>query len=427
MQKYKYRESGIQWLGKIPEHWKTTKIKNEFVVIPSNVDKRIEEDETPVKLCNYVDVYYNDFITNKIEFMEATATDHEINKFILNEGDVLITKDSEDPFDIAVAAVVKETQEKLLCGYHLSMIRSINNKISGEFLFWLLKDYAIASQLHREAVGVTRWAIASKHIKNSIISCPPIKEQKAIAEYLKKTCQKIDKVIEIKERQFEKIQEYFLSVRNKLITKGIKNNKFKNVEEDTLKTIPEHWKVKKLRYLVELKNGKLITNDELVDDGKYPVYGGNGIMGFTDKYNYEGELLILGRVGAKCGNVHYTNEKIWVSDNAIAVRSKINYDFMLQLLTNLDLHKLASETAQPLLVGNNVKKLYVAVPPEKERSDIAKQISDLELNISKLKEKSLNQIKLLKEYRQSIIHECVTGKKQVADIAVEKEIKRAMA
>lgn len=95
--------------------------------------------------------------------------------------------------------------------------------------------------------------------------------------------------------------------------------------------------------------------------------------------------------------------------------------------TNLDLHKLASETAQPLLVGNNVKKLYVAVPPEKERIDIAKQISDLELNISKLKEKSLNQIKLLKEYRQSIIHECVTGKKQVADIAVEKEIKRAMA
>ena len=196
--KYEYKESGLDWIGKYPKHWNLTTIKKEFWVIPSNVDKRTEDDEEEVKLCNYVDVYYNDFIHSKIDFMIATATEGEIKKFQLEIGDVLITKDSEDPFDIAVPALVKETEEKLLCGYHLSMLRSINKKIDGAFLFWALKDEVIATQLWREACGITRWAIASRHIKNSIIPFPPKEEQTAIVAYLKKVCSDIDKVIELK-------------------------------------------------------------------------------------------------------------------------------------------------------------------------------------------------------------------------------------
>lgn len=424
MHQYSYKESGIEWLGKIPEHWEATKVKKEFKVIPSNVDKKSHDEEEEVKLCNYVDVYYNDFITSKIDFMNATASEHEIKKFKLQEGDILITKDSEDPFDIAVPALVKETKNNLLCGYHLSMIRTINHKIDGSFLFWSLKDDAIVSQLFREATGVTRWAIASRHIKNSSIAFPPLPEQKAIAEYLGKACARIDRIIAIKEEQLRKIEWYYNSTRHKLITLGIENTDFVSYDDDFLKKVPKHWKKQKLRYLLELKNGKLITNDELVDDGEIPVYGGNGIMGRTDKYNYDGKLLILGRVGAKCGNVHYTNQKIWVSDNAISVRSIINYDYMHQLLTVIDLHRLASETAQPLLVGNNVKKLYVAIPPIPEQEQIVDRIEEVYLRTQNLKKKVVSQIKTLQSYRKSLIHECVTGKKQVytGELKTKKEV-----
>src|SRR5262245_4325067 len=124
--KYVYQDSKLDWIGEYPAHWNLTTIKNEFWVIPSNVDKRTEDDEIEVKLCNYVEVYYNDFITSRIDYMVATATSGEAKKFQLEVGDVLITKDSEDPHDIGVPALVKETQDRLLCGYHLSMLRTIN-------------------------------------------------------------------------------------------------------------------------------------------------------------------------------------------------------------------------------------------------------------------------------------------------------------
>ena len=108
MEKYNYKPSGIEWLGDIPEHWQVTKVKKEFKVQPSNVNKKSKDDEDEVKLCNYVDVYYNDFITNEVDYMTATASDNEIKKFQLEIGDVIITKDSEDPLDIAVPSLVKE-------------------------------------------------------------------------------------------------------------------------------------------------------------------------------------------------------------------------------------------------------------------------------------------------------------------------------
>jgi len=201
--KYSYTDSGIEWLGKMPEHWKVTKIKSHFYVIPSNVDKKTNDGESEVKLCNYVDVYYNERITADVDFMIASANEHEIRKFTLQTNDVLITKDSEDPFDIAVPSIVKHTEDKLLCGYHLSMLRGKTGKYSGDFLFWVLKDSAIVSQLHREAIGVTRWAIASRHIKNSIIPLPPMEEQVEIAAFLDSACAKIDRIIGIKGKATE--------------------------------------------------------------------------------------------------------------------------------------------------------------------------------------------------------------------------------
>jgi hypothetical protein len=93
----------------------------------SNVDKKSEPGELPVRLCNYTDVYKNDYITDDLEFMRATASRAEIAKFGLHVGDVIITKDSETPDDIGIPALVDSTSSDLLCGYHLAMIRPAPN------------------------------------------------------------------------------------------------------------------------------------------------------------------------------------------------------------------------------------------------------------------------------------------------------------
>jgi type I restriction enzyme, S subunit len=123
-----YKPSGVAWLGSMPSHWTFGRLKFSATSRTSNVDKHTKDDELPVELCNYVDVYNNDFITSELTFMKASATEPEIERFEIKKGDVLITKDSESWDDIAVPAMVAEDLGGVLCGYHLAIIRSLLGK-----------------------------------------------------------------------------------------------------------------------------------------------------------------------------------------------------------------------------------------------------------------------------------------------------------
>ena len=109
----KYKDSGVEWLGEVPAHWPIQRLKRACHVFPSNVDKKSKDDEVAVRLCNYTDVYYNDTITESMDFMSATATVDQVAKFSLRAGDTLITKDSETADDIAVAAYGLQTFQAL--------------------------------------------------------------------------------------------------------------------------------------------------------------------------------------------------------------------------------------------------------------------------------------------------------------------------
>jgi type I restriction enzyme S subunit len=126
--------------------------------------------------------------------LEEKATPAEVERFKLLINDIILTKDSETPDDIAVPSIVKETFDGLLCGYHL-MIMRCNRKIDANFLIWALRDASIVTQFHREAVGITRYGLAARHFKNAVIAFPDKKEQKVIAKYLDVAIGKIDKLI----------------------------------------------------------------------------------------------------------------------------------------------------------------------------------------------------------------------------------------
>jgi len=97
--------------------WPTRRLRDIADIRISNVDKKTHPAEEAVKLCNYMDVYSNEYVTGRIEFMEASASKGEIERFALQYGDVIITKDSETPDDIGIPAVVAETIGRLVCGY----------------------------------------------------------------------------------------------------------------------------------------------------------------------------------------------------------------------------------------------------------------------------------------------------------------------
>ncbi len=215
-----YKDSGIEWLGEIPSHWDFRRLKHVAKVRLSNVDKHSRANEIPVRLCNYTDVYYKDFITDEIAFMEATATEEQISNFALEEGDVLITKDSESFDDIAVPAYVPETLENVICGYHLAHIKPIH--IEGGYLFRAFQAEDIASQFRVSANGITRFGISKSAINDAIFLLPSVEEQKRIVEFLDRTTTEIDRAIAQKQRLIELLQEQKAILINQAVTGKIK-------------------------------------------------------------------------------------------------------------------------------------------------------------------------------------------------------------
>ncbi|MHA7844728.1 restriction endonuclease subunit S [Serratia sp. D1N4] len=164
--------------------WKQYQLSDITNVIVSPVDKKSVVGEVPVELCNYTDVYYHHEITKEINFMKATASNNEIEKYSLKIGDVIITKDSETPGDIAVPALVSEELNGVVCGYHLAIVRPNKSAVSGAFLNYLFSMPKTRYYFFTLATGATRFGLSIGAINKAQFSLPTVDEQQKIANLL---------------------------------------------------------------------------------------------------------------------------------------------------------------------------------------------------------------------------------------------------
>lgn len=132
----------------------------------------------------------------------------------------------------------------------------------------------------------------------------------------------------------------------------------------------------KLGDCITFKNGKK-RNNKL---GKYPVYGGNGVLGYTDNYNSESNSIIIGRVGAYCGCVYKEDNKCWISDNAIVgkVKENFDYNYMYYLLSYLNLNKLHIGSSHPLMTQDILNNIQITLPDKYIQSKISKILEKLD-------------------------------------------------
>ena len=179
-----YREAECAWISRVPTDWTIRRLRWVTELIVSNVDKHIVEGQERVRLCNYVDVYKNDFIRADMEFMVASAAHDEVERFRLHAADVVITKDSEDWRDIGVPAFVVSTAPDLVCGYHLAILRPRPEVVDGAFLHIALQSPSVAYQFSVAANGVTRYGLSQNAIKSIQVAVPPLSVQAAIVKYI---------------------------------------------------------------------------------------------------------------------------------------------------------------------------------------------------------------------------------------------------
>ena len=216
-----YKPSGVDWFAEVPVHWDVKRLKGAATYWVSNVDKVPADDETPVRLCNYTDVYYHDHIRPEMGLMETTATPQEIRRFGLQEGDILITKDSEDWSDIAVPALVVESAPNLVCGYHLAIIRPKKKTLLGRFLLRTFQSGAVNQQFQVAATGVTRYGLPNSSIGEAWLPLPSRDEQRTIAEFLDRETAKIDTLVAKKRTLIARLKEKRTALSSRTVTRGL--------------------------------------------------------------------------------------------------------------------------------------------------------------------------------------------------------------
>lgn len=154
-------------------------------VVPSGVDKVISNNERPVKLCNYMDVYNNRYITDAVveKCTDGSVSENEYERFVLRRGQVLLTKDSETREDIAQSSYVNKDFDDVVCGYHLAVLTPVKS-INSKYLNYVLQSANLRCYFSKMANGVSRYGLKLKSIEDALIPVPPLEVQKEIVSIL---------------------------------------------------------------------------------------------------------------------------------------------------------------------------------------------------------------------------------------------------
>ncbi len=220
----KLKDSGIDWIGQIPEHWEVKRIKALGEIETSSVNKKIEENEELVKLVNYTDVYgnMNKEIWNNDNYMVVSANKLQVKYKRLKQGDVLFTPSSETITDIGVSAVVMEDLNNTLYSYHILRLK-LSNKMYLNFKKYLFNNDFVQEYFSKSATGTTRKILGLNTFYNLPVVFPEsVNEQTAIANYLDEKTQKIDAIINHLQLIINHYKEFRKTLINDVVTGKIK-------------------------------------------------------------------------------------------------------------------------------------------------------------------------------------------------------------
>lgn len=150
--------------------------------------------------------------------------------------------------------------------------------------------------------------------------------------------------------------------------------------------LPKGWVLEPIENVFKIKSGAFLPSKKLLPDGKFPVYGGNGITGYFNDFNLKDDNIIIGRVGAKCGNIRLINGAIWVTDNAFYIseyKNDVNKKYLSVYLEFVDLGSTANQAAQPVISYKSIKDIQIPLPPLPEQKRIASKLDALFERIDK--------------------------------------------
>lgn len=387
----KMKDSGIEWIGEIPEGWETINPKALF----AQRKDRASKGERQLTSSQQYGILYQD------EYMELTGS-----KVVTVEKDFDILKHVETgDFVISMRSfqggLEYSTKSGAISSAYVMLVPNLE-LVYPRFYRWLLKFSVYIDALQRTTNMVRDGqAMRYSNFAQVRLFTLPLDEQKSRADFLDLECSSIDKIL-FKTRS--SIEEY-KKLKQAVITQA--------VTEGTPAMFSSPHSVK-LKYLISIVSGEAIRNEQLSDFGEYPVYGGGEIIGFCSQYNTSEGSLIIGRVGARCGCVTHTTCKSWATDNALIVLPTCNAKYMYYVIGHCQLNNLNTSNAQPLITSTKIKNVVVPYFSDAmQQQEIADYLDAKCAKIDGLIAKKEQLVKELESYKKSLIYEVVTGKREV--------------
>ena len=429
-QNREFKDSGIPWIGQIPKHWEISKIKYVANLFTGNSISDSQKDN----------------FTNSENSLPYIATkDIELDTNLVNYKNGMYIPKLNSSFKIAPKNSILLCIEGGSAGRKISFTNKdvcFVNKLccfvakpdfSKKFLYYYCQNPSFISEFKLNLIGLIG-GVSINSIKNFKIPLPPLNEQKKIAEFLDKKCEIIDKRLSNLERKIKSLKEYKKSLISECVTKGLnpKNMEFKDSGIPWIGQIPKHWEVKKVKYCFYIISGSgFEIKSQGLESGDYPVvkasdisnaghylYTSSNYINSKEQKNLGFKIIPKGSIlMAKIGEaMKKNNRSIAMVDCCLdnncqgLVPKDIKSDFAFYLFNCINSQWFDNSGTIPCI--NNVKLLNFKIPYPSidEQKEIAEFLDKKCEKIDRLNENYTKQITALKEYKKSLIYECVTGK-----------------
>lgn len=446
MRKYeKYKDTDLDWNNVIPSEWNLVSLKFLTSLKFSSVDRHEFEEEIKVSICHYPDAYKNEKIDANTKLSLGTCSEVELESFALKQGQVIITKDSETPDDIGIPTYVREDIPNSVCGYHLAILESKSEDFDTSFLFRYLQSRAVSYYFEINSNGVTRFGLGKQTILNLKVPVPRKSEQTQIARYLDHQTAIIDSLIAKKAKLVALLKEKRQAIINEAVTKGLNPNaKMKDSGIEWLGEVPEDWIVSRIKFVADVQGRvgyKGYTKEDIVSEGEGALTLGakhidkennlnlsNPEYIKWEKYYESPEIMIKmndviftqrGSLGKIC-HINQDIGKATINPSmVILTQIRIYPRYLYYWLTSNGIQNevelLQANTAVPMVSQFQLSNFPILLPNREEQILIVEYIDNSLKEMKILISSSICTIKKLKEYRQSIISEAVTGKVDVRD------------
>lgn len=433
MKRYdKYKPSGIDWIGEVPEHWKLRRIRH-----------LVKEDKDSIKIGPFGSsltgkvIAHGDYkvygqwniIDKDFEAGQNTVTEGTFNDLVsyqIVEKDILISMMGT----VGKCATIPEGIKKGIMDSHVIKIRLDNDIMSSDYFEYVYdKDHSavVYPQIQQLKKGSIMDGLNSSLLKDFVLPVPPMDEQEAILTYLDARCGDIDKVVATQEKRIALLNEMKQSIITQAVTRGLNPDaKMKDSGVEWIGMAPEEWEVGRLKYFLELLNGRAYLQHELQEEGKYRIlrvgnFFTNDQWYYSDmelepnKYCEKGDLLFAW--SASFGPYIWDAEKVIYHYHIWKVNLLRNYDkhyayYMLMSLSDYKRKDVHGSTMTHITM-ESMNNAMIPVPSTEEQKAIVEYLDSYCGTIDKQIKAVTRQIELLREYKQSLITEVVTGKRKV--------------